>query len=164
MNLTHYAAEPVTLDRTRVYAQSKEIWTYEKPVGLWVSADGEQDWPAWCHGEEFSLGSLAIPHRVTLAANANILTITNLLEIDEFTVEHAKPTTHDPHTKWVCDSLFWGVDWRQVADQFDGIVIAPYQLARRYKLSWYYGWDCASGCIWNLDAVADFSAIEQAVS
>jgi hypothetical protein len=21
--------------------------------------------------------------------------------------------------------------------------------------AWYYGWDCASGCVWNLEVIAD---------
>jgi hypothetical protein len=42
-----------------------------------------------------------------------------------------------------------GIDWGRVAEQYHGIVIAPYQWSLRLDLMWYYGWDCASGCIWD---------------
>jgi hypothetical protein len=45
------------------------------------------------------------------------------------------------------------IDWKQVAREFAGIEIAPYQWDRRHTLSWYYGWDCASGCVWHPRAV-----------
>jgi len=38
-----------------------------------------------------------------------------------------------------------------VSKEYDGIEIAPYQWDARLSLIWYYGWDVASGCIWNLD-------------
>ena len=42
------------------------------------------------------------------------------------------------------------IDWRKVAKKYDGIEINPmiYEL-RMMALSWYYGWDVASGCIWK---------------
>lgn len=48
------------------------------------------------------------------------------------------------------------IDWRRVAESYQGIVIAPYVWARRHHLAsgWYYAWDCASGCIWDSAAVA----------
>ena len=45
-------------------------------------------------------------------------------------------------------------NWDDVVRQYDGLIIAPYQWAKRCDYSWYYGWDCASGVIWNLRAVA----------
>ena len=42
-------------------------------------------------------------------------------------------------------------DWKLIAQEFDGIEIAPYQWEIRmdYNFFWYYGWDCASGCLWR---------------
>lgn len=37
--------------------------------------------------------------------------------------------------------------------EYAGIIITPYQWARRLELSWYYNWDCASGCIWDVSAI-----------
>lgn len=44
-----------------------------------------------------------------------------------------------------------GIDWKAVAKEYDGIEIDPYQYERRFSegFLWYYGWDCASGCVWR---------------
>lgn len=44
-----------------------------------------------------------------------------------------------------------------IGARYDGIVITPYVWSMRLDRSafWYYGWDCASGCIWNASAVAE---------
>ena len=41
------------------------------------------------------------------------------------------------------------IDWGKVASDYGGIEIAPYIHKGRYDISWYYGWDVASGCIWG---------------
>jgi hypothetical protein len=46
-----------------------------------------------------------------------------------------------------------GIDWELVARGYTGIEIAPYIYSRRCSCKWYYGWDCASGVIWNSAAV-----------
>ena len=43
--------------------------------------------------------------------------------------------------------------WYCHGDKYDGIEINPYQFEARYQYTWYYGWDIASGCIWNLSGV-----------
>jgi hypothetical protein len=40
-----------------------------------------------------------------------------------------------------------------LTDKYDGIEINPYQFEARYQYLWYYGWDIASGCVWNLNNV-----------
>ena len=50
------------------------------------------------------------------------------------------------------------VDWREVAARWDGISITPYQWSCRHELDramWYNGWDCASACVWNLNAIEE---------
>ena len=53
------------------------------------------------------------------------------------------------------------IDWKKVKSKYQGIIIAPYQWSCRLNLdsNWYYGWDCASGCIWDLDCIKDFKLI-----
>ncbi|QBI98814.1 hypothetical protein SEA_BOBBY_184 [Mycobacterium phage Bobby] len=50
------------------------------------------------------------------------------------------------------------IDWGKVAADYGGIIIAPYQWSRRMDPHWYYTWDCASGCIWNLEAIESLEA------
>lgn len=45
------------------------------------------------------------------------------------------------------------IDWLRVKTQYGGIEIAPYQWKRRLSSFWYYGWDCASGAIWDRDVL-----------
>lgn len=160
MNLTHYAEQPITLDRERTYEQHAPH-SFGKPVGLWVSADGEDDWPAWCRSEEFAVDRLATAHEVTLDPWANVLTITTAAEILEFHETYTVQTAFD--IRYEFPQRRWPIDWQWVATFYDGVVIAPYQWSARYDLDWYYGWDAASGCIWNLDAIASF-AVPAAVS
>lgn len=146
MILEHYAARPVS-GPLRSVTQSPEIMSYRKPNGFWVSVKGEDDWPNWCRSEEFGLDKLVVCHRVELAPSANILHLPSVAAIDDFTAEYLRPGPV-PYLD--------GIAWPLVARAYDGIIIAPYQWERRLGLStnWYYGWDCASGCIWNADAVA----------
>jgi hypothetical protein len=60
------------------------------------------------------------------------------------------------------------IDWMRVAEKHEGILIAPYlgerltepnEFLESHKEEWwrwYYSWDCASGCIWNPNAVSEF--------
>jgi len=124
-----------------------------KPRGLWVSDDTcEQNWRSWCEGESFGLDRLTHVHDVTIAASANILRLCCAYDIDDFTrVYRDGGETHA------------GINWLKVAAKYDGIIITPYIWSRRLDgdAFWYYGWDCASGCIWNSSAVAAINLRQQ---
>lgn len=152
--LMHFSDKPVVLDRARSYSQDAPH-SHGKPVGFWVSVAGEDDWPTWCLSEEFRLGSLVFAHRITLDPWSKILRILSPEGIDSFHDKYATRTDFDRryHPEW-SDRRYWPVDWNAVAADFDGVVIAPYQWSRRLQgPHWYYTWDCASGCIWNLSAI-----------
>lgn len=153
MELIHYADQSFELDRSRVYEQQRRPDTFDKPFGLWVSVTGEDDWASWCNSEEFRLGCLQVKHRVTLNPTANVLYLSSVAELDSFHEMFRFETDFDRE----CNSgpAFWPIDWNTVIGKYDGIIIAPYIWERRI-MSWYYGWDCASGCIWNLDAIESF--------
>lgn len=143
--LIHYSASELAFDPGRCYAQvDDDAMVYGKPDGFWVSVPGADDWPSWCRGEEFRAHTFAHAAEVTLTADANVLLLGSPAALDDFTERFGGPS------QLLGRAIRWGV----VARQYDGIVIAPYQWSRRHSLNWYYGWDCASGCIWNLNAVA----------
>ena len=54
------------------------------------------------------------------------------------------------------------IDWAEVASKYDGIIISPYQWSLRLdmEMMWYYGWDCASGCIWNISAIKELKEVQ----
>jgi hypothetical protein len=156
LELRHYTAVPIVLSLDHEYEQG-EPRSYAKPRGFWVSVLGEDDWPTWCKNEEFREDMLATEHAVTLAEDANILHLDTHRSLNEFTatygiVETKRYGTHE----WSEVSI----DWQKVASEYQGIIIAPYQWGQRLDLSWYYGWDCASGCIWDLSAIASVEVVE----
>lgn len=159
MLLTHYSDKP--LETVRSVAQwpanegARATGPYTKPVGLWVSVDGEDDWIWWCRAEGFGLERLTHAHRVTLAKNARVLRLAGANELDAFTAEYGGlgPDYMPEHLKSLC------IDWWRVAAGYQGVIIAPYCYERRLNLSWYYPWDCASGCIWDASAIASVEPI-----
>jgi len=142
--LSHYSPILFELDMTRQYRQSIRPGGYAKPRGLWLSADGELDWPEWCEGEGFNLEALAYRTRWRIKEDSQVLHIQDMDEIFEFTDRFM-----------ASDDVPVGIDWGRVTQVYDGILITPYLWDARYrpKTMWYYGWDCASGCIWNLDVL-----------
>lgn len=139
MRLLHYTKAPFTFDREHKY--DSKHW---KPCGLWVSVEGEADWPSWCQGEEWGTESLAHVTEVTLEPDANILLLDSHDMLAAFDRRYGNGDQHD------CRSIRWS----EVRALYGGVIIAPYQWSLRLELMWYYGWDCASGVIWNLSAVA----------
>lgn len=146
---THYAHDPIG----KLYDTRDKQGIDHKPVGLWLSADGEDDWANWCNGESFPIGSH--PYSIVLSEQATICWLENSQQIDAF---HNR---FSANPEWAGDRYaIKYIDWRLVAATFDGIVIAPYCWERRLDgdaHSWYYSWDCASGCIWSPFAVASIA-------
>lgn len=160
LDLKHYPRPnvddpgPFTLDRHRLYDQTLR---YDKPTGLWVSVKGDDDWQHWTQDNEFAEDTTipANEHTVTLTGNAQILTLGSMAEVFKFSDQFSLDTS------WRRDhGRGYRIDWPLIAAQWDGIIIAPYQWECRYadRMFWYYGWDCASGCIWNLNAIAAVTA------
>lgn len=147
--LMHYTSEPLVFDPSRTYEQNSPS-SFGKPQGFWVSVVGEDDWATWVSGNMDS-ARVAHAHRVALATNANIRRIDNGYDLDVFTDQFGVQT--DWERRFDKSWEKWPIDWRAVAEKYDGITIAPYQWSRRMSHDWYYGWDCASGCVWNLGAI-----------
>jgi hypothetical protein len=80
---------------------------------------------------------------------SRILVIRNEEELLEFTAEYGVPLSE--RTSRSMDYI----DWARVAEKYDGIDIPKYLRSMRLdsRVSWYYTWDIASGCIWNLRAI-----------
>lgn len=104
-----------------------------KPVGLWYSVD--EAWKEWCEVEGFRTAWLTYVYELDVDLD-RILQITTEQELLDFTTKYADG---------------WNVNWQAVAEDWDGIEIAPYQYGCRFdtKTRWYYPWDVASGCLWG---------------
>lgn len=145
--LTHYTEEPFTLDRTRTYDQSG---LSIKPHGLWLSDDSDLGWPVWCRDEGFQTEALEHATRFVIAPSANVLHLRTKAEV-------CKLASLYPSKAFLAglQNRSGYVDWETFARRFDGILITPYQWSARlnFDATWYYGWDVASACVWNLDAI-----------
>lgn len=149
MSYTHYAHSSEQIIAHTVRQQPGPDY---KPKGLWLSVDGPYDWKQWCDAETYSgFGSYA--HAVKLRRGAKILRLRGAQALDAFTDQYAGEI-YPGQGMGGRDHRYCGIDWEAVARQHQGIIIAPYCWQRRMDLMWYYGWDCASGCIWDADAIA----------
>jgi hypothetical protein len=151
VNLYHYANQlPAQLvDRE----QDTPLCAAFKPNGLWVSPDTEDGWAAWSRDAGYRVDQLEERALVTLWPNAKVLRIED--EAGMLCLDEAYRRDLDGP---LSNLGLLRIDWRKVADEYDGILIAPYQgwarLDRRFL--WYYPWDCASGCIWRVRAIQKF--------
>ena len=144
MELLHYGAEPVG----KLELRNQEKCRVFKPNGFWVSVG--DSWKEWCESECFGLKRLECVSKIILKPTANILTLTSPEQLDEFSREYGEEKI----------SIYFEIDWAKVANEYDGIIITPYIYERRLELMWYYGWDCASGCIWNTDCIQSITLQE----
>ena len=143
--LIHYSRGPLGEIRDR----SREQRPGPKPRGLWVSVEDGWGWRDWCEAEEYGDISRARRYRIRLAADAEVLWLRGASDIDRFHAEYAE--------RWEAKFYLWEIRWPEVAERWDGIIIAPYVWERRLgseASTWYYPWDCSSGCIWKPRAIA----------
>ena len=142
--LIHFGREKLSKVRSVTQDQDPAY----KPRGLWVSVEGENShgWKDWCEAEDWGQSNLVQETEIVLAQNAKVLRLSSATELDDFTNQYGVGS----------DSLR-GIDWKRVAWQYSGIIIAPYIWERRLEshTMWYYGWDCASGCIWDSSAIKE---------
>lgn len=156
--LIHYSDTHLTGVYSCRQDEGRAFQRGDKPNGLWVSVEGPDDWRAWCEAEQF--GCLDCATEIVLHPDANVLRIETPDALKAFHDEYCCPPAwahglpdYDEHA----------ISWLLVAEKYQGILIAPYQWGCRLDgpmSSWYYGWDCASGCIWDASAVAEVRPIE----
>ena len=129
------------LSRTKIAALHDVVVPVDclapKPPGLWYGLGDA--WIDWCrseHCEHWIDGTRAYHLDVS---GARILKLRTAKAVRAFAAE------------WAFQGDTGRIVWPCVAMNYDGIEIAPYQWACRLdaRTSFYYGWDCASGVIWN---------------
>jgi hypothetical protein len=130
-----------------------------KPEGFWYEVDG--DWQRWSRAERWWWKDYKFIHEVDLG-ETNVLMLSTAKEILAFTKEFGAPMN------WSSGETYY-MNWPLVTKSYDGIEIAPYcwELRLDERTSWYYGWDCASGCVWRpknmvVTRISEFSTKEMA--
>lgn len=161
----HWARRPVTLLERR-YAQLG----HPKPNGFWFDVDGE--WKRWCDTVRFHPERLRYRHAVTLVDASRILFLKRPRDIDNFTRRYGRDLTghirmlQSPEelgefTSRYGRDLFAEVRqqfaqyimWGEVAKRYAGIIVHPYSPSRSLTYLWYYGWNCAGGCVWDTSVI-----------
>jgi len=116
-----------------------------KPHGLWYSTG--DSWINWCVSEEYS-GVGRYIYRLHMDKR-RVLRIRTLRDIDRFNKKFQFNLTEDQRLRKDSYRFFENINWPKVYEHYNGIEISPYQYRRRFDYMWYYGWDCASGCVWR---------------
>jgi len=153
MRLIHYSPKKIDGIEPQKYDQN-EIKFQCKPNGLWFSVEGNDGWKEWCISENTFLNRLRFSYEICLKTDAKILHLNTPEEIFSFTKQY-------PKKKFDTDTS--ELDWEEVRKKFQGIIISPYQWECRLALEsgWYYTWDCASGCIWDIDCIESFTFLKE---
>lgn len=164
MKLVHWSHKRVTSVTGRHQKPRRQM----KPNGFWVSDEsrGAYGWRQWCRSEGFRSYGFRYEHRVELADNAKILYLRTPQDIDKFADKYKADTELNQRmaeigSRWGGASIY-DIDWARVAKKYHGIIITPYQWSQRLgRHSWYYSWDCASGCIWNKRAIKSITMVKE---
>lgn len=149
--LTHFGDE--VIDLGRIYPLPETPYRNAKPRGLWLSDESDHGWSKWCEDEGFRDTSKQARTEFTLAPGANVLHLTTTADVLAFSSRYPlPPNLYGPEQY---DMNAGGVDWIRVREEYNGLLITPYSWAARLdsRAAWYYGWDCASACIWHLSAI-----------
>ena len=149
--LTKHSSKDFDFDKSKKYNQDAA----SKPKGFWFSNDTcEYNWEHFCRSQHFWLEALEFKKFFKFTESANILIIKNLQEFDDFCDTYI--IKNDNAYGYFSSNT---VDWVAVSEKYDGIYIPDYYWERRNSDSscWYYGWDCASGCVWNLSALEEIT-------
>lgn len=153
--LVHFSSESLAFDPARTYDNEGEHRSFNlKPRGLWLSDEAEDahGWRKWCEGESFALDRLA--YRTTFLCDvSNWVVIDTPSKLEKFGKQFQKPVPFLTNNSNIPDQWNSIVDWDSVKKEFAGILISPYQYSMRFDVVWYYSWDCASACVWDLKTV-----------
>ena len=137
----HNCREPLQIDKSRQYEQTD----YFKPKGLWYGFG--DSWQKWCENEQ---PDWIHQHFYELKPNgSNLLILKTERDMLRFNDEYGgKPVL--PGMR-----IFKQIEWSRVTQNYNGIEIPIYfwQFRLHPDFLWFYGWDCASGAIWNLEKV-----------
>lgn len=131
--------------KVKQYFNQREVF---KPIGLWYDIDNS--WTEWCKG---NMPDWTYKNHFELEIDESKILIIDtkekLLDFDkQYSVSISK------RVNGICV-----IDWVSVSNKYSGIEISPYRYDCRFGLFWYYGWDVASGCIWNFDCIHSINKI-----
>ena len=117
-------------------------------------------WPSWARqrfgGIEWVESSLRYRYQVTIASDSRVLVLKTENALEEFSA--AYPSFGPPRRSWK-----W-IDWQKVSKEYQGLIITlpcPYERNENPITGWYYVWNCASGCVWDVSAIQSLTFISE---
>lgn len=122
-----------------------------KPYGFWISVESDRRdswkdyWISEAHHVECPewLNDLRYAFPIEFKDEANLLYIDTGPKFQAFSVEYRYES-----------NLYYFINWERLIKKYQGIIIAPhFEQFRRNYFDWYETWDCASGVIWDLNAI-----------
>lgn len=151
VGLTRVTRDPFVLDRDQRFVQS----SFDKPAGLWVSVNY-----GWETLDVMGGTKDLLQVSVDLTDTSKVLVLHTMDDLDRFQTEFdgdGIPFGEDEHR-----TIDRGrVDWRTVTSRWDGVLVTgdiKYGLKVPFD-HWTTAWECASGCIWNLNIIGDITPI-----
>ena len=123
-----------------------------KPKGLWYECqdDSSETWKEFCDAGLTGGYRYDGTYNVVLEADGHyMLNIPDEHHFDKFVKMYGVP-----HPVFPNDPEENIIDWPKVTEHYTGIEICPYLNSRR-DVSWYYGWDVASGCVWDPSGIKE---------
>lgn len=147
--LTHFSETPIETLHQRKYEPLRDGPITFKPQGLWLSDEsGKDGWKSWCEGEKFRLEGLKYSKEFE-CDTFDWAVLKSPEDIHRFSSVYKCKRSEELGLKsgYVC--------WDRVMKDYKGILITPYQWDCRLdgRTFWYYPWDCASACVWDLSTV-----------
>ena len=126
-----------------------------KPKGLWYECqDGSSEtWKEFCTIGMSKGYQYDSTYNVVLN-DYNILFIPDEHHFEKFYKMYSTNHQADPDGTKGFDKM---IDWPTVAEHYAGIEICPYLSSKRNDDDsfWYYGWDIASGCVWDQTGIKE---------
>lgn len=181
MKFIHYSDQPITeLWQWEYPSELEGRFVMGKPNGTWFSveeaAEEDQDWFTWCTQENFCVEALVYAHKIKFKPDSRVLYLKSIAEILDFNEMYGyqmfpficrsahmcelEKRMEEIYPYYVSlEKSMDSIRWEAVKANWQAIVIAPYQWPLRLHSAcrWYYGWDCASGCVWDINAIESFS-------
>ncbi len=144
----HFGSDLLDLKMT----YEKPLFVTHKPRGLWYGFG--DSWISWCFREGCNsfVNKRNSIHELNIDLE-QILVIDSKEKLIEFSNKYGTSILGRKSFKGFKES----VDWAEVMSQYKGIEISPYypSFDLGNDFFWYFGWDCASGCLWDLSCLKE---------
>jgi hypothetical protein len=150
MILNHFSSEPLQLV-DKIYNNTSQF----KPSGLWLSKDDQ--WYEYAINGVRSHSQMRYK-TVFEVDTSNVIVLKNSEELLEF--HNSFPAIISGAPYLLTYSL---LNWPKVAEQYDGVVISPYQkigMINGTLIAWHESWDVSSGCFWNIKCLKMIECFE----